>query len=160
LLARTGDFGRADAVAEEFRQHLSSARDTLRHAYAVASIGLSRGNLLQAVAGFEKAAEDTVIPYTPANCMLAQAYFGSERWVDGIAELEKLKSDFTETKLYYGSWVVKTHYTLGLAHEELGHTDLAIGQYQIFLDLWKHADPGIAEVEDARERLTRLKSKS
>jgi hypothetical protein len=41
---------------------------------------------------------------------------------------------------------------------EKGWKGKAIEHYEKFLDLWKDADPGIAEVEDARERLAGLKN--
>ncbi len=42
--------------------------------------------------------------------------------------------------------------------QEKGDKAKAIEHYEKCLDLWKDVDPGIAEVEGARERLTELKS--
>ncbi len=44
-----------------------------------------------------------------------------------------------------------------IVSEQQDNTAKAIEHYEKFLDLWKDADPGIAEVEDVRERLVGLK---
>ena len=49
---------------------------------------------------------------------------------------------------------------LGEIYERQGDTAKAIEHYEKFLDLWKDADLGIAEVEDARERLAGLKNEN
>jgi hypothetical protein len=43
-------------------------------------------------------------------------------------------------------------------YEQTSWEGKATEQYEKFLSLWKDADPGIAEVEDARERMAGLKS--
>jgi serine/threonine protein kinase/tetratricopeptide (TPR) repeat protein len=55
---------------------------------------------------------------------------------------------------------VKAHYLLGQAYEESGWTDKAIEQYETFLDIMHDPDPGILSVEDAKQRLERLKTQS
>jgi tetratricopeptide (TPR) repeat protein len=57
-----------------------------------------------------------------------------------------------------GDLYAKSFYMLGKIHEQQDNKPKAIENYEKFLDLWKNADPGIPEVEDARKRLAGLKS--
>jgi hypothetical protein len=47
---------------------------------------------------------------------------------------------------------------VGKIYELKGDAAKAIEHYEKFLNLWKDADAGIAEVDDARKRLAGLKS--
>ncbi|MFX0197345.1 MAG: tetratricopeptide repeat protein, partial [Candidatus Hodarchaeota archaeon] len=81
-----------------------------------------------------------------------------------IGELDKAKEEYEEItrlttgRLYWGDVYAKSFYMLGKIHEEKGLKDKAIEHYEKFLDLWKDADPGLPEVEDARIRLSKLKN--
>ena len=61
------------------------------------------------------------------------------------------------SRMYYGDLHAKSFYMLGKIHEQQGDIAKAIEHYEKFLNLWKYADPGIAEVDDARKRLAGLK---
>jgi hypothetical protein len=46
---------------------------------------------------------------------------------------------------------------LGKIAEQQGDRGSAVENYRKFLDLWKDADPGIPEVQDANQSLNKLK---
>jgi len=74
-----------------------------------------------------------------------------------IAEYESLiKILFTYSSAYFVHPLY--HYRLGVLYERAGQGVKARAQYERFLDIWKDADPGLPEVEDARKRLTGLKT--
>jgi len=90
------------------------------------------------------------------KALLAQAYQKKGDLDQAIEILERLidpNPENREGRLIYP----KNYYYLAELYEMKGQKAKAIVNYEKFLDLWKDADPGTAEVEDARKRLAGLK---
>jgi serine/threonine protein kinase/tetratricopeptide (TPR) repeat protein len=89
--------------------------------------------------------------------ILARAYLQNGEIDKAIAEYERLVSFDPKSRSRHLVHP-KYFYKLAKLYEEKGWKGKAIENYQKFLDLWKDADPGFAELEDARKRLAGLKS--
>jgi tetratricopeptide (TPR) repeat protein len=88
--------------------------------------------------------------------VLARAYRKNGEIEKAIAEYERLITfdPSTEERCLIHP---KYHYRLAKLYEQKGWKGKAIEHYEKFLSFWKDADPGIAKVEDARERVAGLK---
>jgi tetratricopeptide (TPR) repeat protein len=86
---------------------------------------------------------------------LALAYFKKEDWQKAREEYESIGL-MTYGRISHGEIYAKSFYMLGKVYEQMGKKGEARKNYQRFLDLWKNADPGLPEVDDARARLANL----
>ena len=131
-------------------------------------VRLAEGSPDVAIAALEKAAW----PNTPGpNEVLETMRFNTPFFKDIIARAYQQKGDIDKAIAEYEKLVTfdpnsrarflihpELHCRLAKLYERRGVKDKAVGQYRKFLDLWKDADPGLPEVEDARKRLTELKT--
>jgi len=89
---------------------------------------------------------------------LAMAYNASGNMDKAQAEYERIVS-LSSGRYGFGDVYAMSYYELGRIYEQKDWKGKAIENYKKFLDLWKDADPGFPEVEDAKKRLAALKSK-
>jgi len=159
----------AARTAEELRKLIQESpyRKAIRyHQHLMGRIELERENYPKAIDYFQKAI--FLLPYTRNNNLdyrplfihsLAQAYYRAENLEKAREEYRKIIS-LTYPRLWHGDIYAKSFYMLGRIYEQQGNKAKAIEHYEKFLDLWKSADPDIAEVKDARVRLAGLKNQS
>ncbi len=91
------------------------------------------------------------------KALLAQAYKEKGNLDKAIEIYERITDpnpENREGRLIYP----KNYYYLAELYEMKGRKAKAIAHYEKFLDLWKNADLGLAELEDARKKLAGLTS--
>jgi len=123
-------------------------------------IELKKKNYTEAIGYFEKA---IALSYGGPLTIRADFIVSLAEAFYECGDLEKARKEYekiirmTSGRLDYGNIYALSFYWLGKIHEQQGNKSKALENYRKFLDLWKDADPGLPEVEDARKRLARLK---
>jgi tetratricopeptide (TPR) repeat protein len=132
--------------------------------YLMGRISLNSNNYSTAIDYFEKGVSLLPFQYSFLTLNehvffidpLAQAYYEAGE-MDKALETYIRINRLTLGRLWWGDIYVRSFYMLGKIWEQKGDTAKAVEHYEKFLSLWKDADPGIAEVDDARARLAGLK---
>ena len=157
---KNGNPKMAYQLMEEIKKELSDKLPLrLKNAYGfgMGNLACEEGKYALAIGHYEKAIKLLQPNARPSNFFYGISLLKTGRLEEAIKELERV------TRWSYLGWSplygVKARYWLGVAYEQKGDRDKAIKEYEKFLEIWKNADPGIAEVEDAKQRLARLKKK-
>jgi tetratricopeptide (TPR) repeat protein len=165
IQVETKSFDEARKTAEELKSLIAKGIDTKELRYYESILGLielAKKNYRQAADFLGRACgrlgfEDQW-NHTPASFFdnLARALYESGDLEKARQNYEKI-TQLTFGRLDHGDIYARAYYMLGKNAEQQGDKARARENYRKFLDLCKAADPGLPEVEDARQRLARLK---
>jgi serine/threonine protein kinase/Tfp pilus assembly protein PilF len=158
--------GKALQAAGELSQLAREAMDPTeakRPEFLLGSVELGQGHWSQAIELLKRAASrlphESGFPDDEQALFierLALAYFGSGDFDKAGEEYRKIQA-LTTGRLSYGDIYARSFYMLGRIAEQKGDKASASESYANFLALWKDADPGLPEPEDAKKRLAGLK---
>jgi serine/threonine protein kinase/predicted Zn-dependent protease len=150
-------------ILEDYQSALTLLRTDLTwdpiHVIVVnAYLDKSHGKFQDAIEGFQKA--NLIGKYrSPASYELGEMYFELGQYENAIKAIKKMQV----TNQNYDSYPLralqysKSFYLLGQIYEKKREEKLAIENYIRFLELWKDADEDLPELNDAKERLEKLK---
>jgi tetratricopeptide (TPR) repeat protein/tRNA A-37 threonylcarbamoyl transferase component Bud32 len=161
LLVKNGDVAKGEEILDTFRknteeQKFDAESEHNLYRYMVGKIELAKGNLAAAIANFEEITR--INQYYDGGILLSSVCLEMGRLGEAVAGLEKRILRYDQERADDAINAAKVYYLLGRAYEKSGWNKKAIEQYEEFLEIWKDADPGIPEVEDAKERLAKLKN--
>ena len=163
VLLEMNSVDEAQRIAEELKNLIEEGLNEkiIRLYYHLAGhIALKKNKYAEATEQFQKAI--SLVSFGPTHMRadfvdsLAAAYFESGDLENAAKEYERI-TQLTVGRRAFGDIYAKSFFMLGKIHEQQEATSKAIENYEKFLELWKDADPGIAEVENAKARLMRLK---
>jgi tetratricopeptide (TPR) repeat protein len=165
ICAEMSEWDKARNTAEEIKGLVDAGpfKKHIRHYdFLRGMIELKTKNYSGAIESFKKAVSllphpvDFITDHGLYRYFLALAYHESGDLKAARDEFEGLVG-FIPGRNAFGDLYAQSYYRLGQIHELLENTDKAMENYEKFLDLWKEADQGIEEVEEARARLAGLK---
>jgi tetratricopeptide (TPR) repeat protein len=155
----THSLSKAQKTAEELKAFVEKGPYTkeIRYYYHLqGSIELEKKNYSKAIEYLKKAV--SLLPIPDRSIFydtLASAYYRAGDLTNAQKNYETVIAP-PIGMLEDGDIYAKSFYMLGKIAEQQKNEARARENYQKFLDLWKDADPGLPEVEDARKRLARF----
>ena len=161
LLTKAGELDSAQKISNEVREELQNRAeiDQSEWRFLEFEIKYARRDISQALK------EITQLTKTEPNDFrmrywLAATYLESDMIGEAVQEFERLSNWDILSKVKDPLLSSKIPYLLGICYEKSGWDKRAIDKYEEFLEIWKDADSGIPEVEDAKQRLKTLKVQS
>jgi tetratricopeptide (TPR) repeat protein len=155
---------KAQATASELKQLIEKGlfKKAMRyHHHLMALMEIDKKNYTKAIEYLNKAMalESFGPPAKNAEFLdsLALAYQLAGN-LDKAEETYRKITELNTGRLGSGDVYARSFYELGKIFEQKGKKAEAVEHYQKFLDIWKDADAGLPEVEDARRRLAGLKA--
>jgi eukaryotic-like serine/threonine-protein kinase len=166
IQAEMKSFDEAQKTAEQLKSMIEKGinkKELRYYEYILGLIELGKKNSRKAAGLFDRACGRLDFEGLGDEFNHAIYFDGLARALYESGDLDKARKGHEKITLLtmgragHGDIYARAYYMLGKIAEQEGDEPRAIKNYRKFLDLWKDADPGLLEVEDARKRLAGLK---
>jgi serine/threonine protein kinase/tetratricopeptide (TPR) repeat protein len=145
----------ADRYIEALRSNMDNfgADEKMRFDIVAARSAFARGNYEDAIVAYDSVSSRAGWRVRGFWGQFVEACYKSGRWEDVARVGEQALKIYPVRRIRDA----RIHYYLGVAYQEIGRNDEAIGQFEKLLLIWEDADPGLEGLDHAGERLARLK---